>query len=77
VRVHSYSTIEDSVILPDVDIGQNCRIKHAIIGEGCRIPPNTVIGENRESDREHFYLSGEGVVLVTNDMLDSVFPHVA
>lgn len=77
VRVHSFSTIEDSVILPDVDIGQNCRIKHAIIGEGCRIPPNTVIGENRESDGEHFYLSGEGVVLVTNDMLDSVFPHVA
>jgi len=77
VRVHSFSTVEDSVILPDVDIGRDCIIKNAIIGEGCHIAPGTVIGENREADSRRFYVSDEGVILVTNDMFDPVLNHVA
>ncbi len=77
VRVHSYSTVEDSVILPDVDIGRGCIIKHAIIGEGCHIPPNTVIGVNKDVDSKRFSVSEEGVVLVTSDMLEQALTHVA
>lgn len=77
VRIHSYSTIDDSVILPDADVGRNCQIKRAIVGEGCRLPPKTVIGENREEDEKRFYVSDNGIVLVTQDMLEPVLTDVA
>jgi len=69
VRVHSYSTVEDSVVLPDVEIGRNCKIKNAVIDKGCVIPEGTVIGEDPEDDAERFHVSEGGVVLVTPEML--------
>ncbi|WP_305906791.1 glucose-1-phosphate adenylyltransferase [Methylomarinum sp. Ch1-1] len=69
VRVNSYSLVEDSVVLPDVNIGRHCRIKKAIIEKGCDVPEGTVIGENREEDERRFHVSPGGVVLVTSDML--------
>jgi glucose-1-phosphate adenylyltransferase len=69
VRVNSYSTVEDSVVLPEVNIGRHCRISKAVIDRGCHIPPNTVIGESLEEDRKRFYVSPGGVVLVTPDDL--------
>ena len=70
VKIHSFSSVEDSVILPNVDIARNCRIKKAVIDKGCRIPEGTVIGEDLAKDAERFHVSPGGVVLVTPDMLD-------
>jgi glucose-1-phosphate adenylyltransferase len=69
VRVHSYSLVEDSVILPDVEIEQNCRIKRCVIDKGTIIPEGTVIGENPEDDARRFYVSENGITLVTPEML--------
>jgi glucose-1-phosphate adenylyltransferase len=70
VRVHSYSEIEDSVLLPDVEVQRNCRIRKAIIDRGCIVPENTVIGHSREDDLARgFRVSEKGVVLVTREML--------
>jgi glucose-1-phosphate adenylyltransferase len=69
VRVHSYSTIDDTVILPRVVIGRHCRISRAIIDSDCRVPPKTVIGEYPEEDRKRFYVTPRGVVLVCPHML--------
>lgn len=69
VRVNPYSSVRDSVILPEVRIGEHCRINKAILDRGCRVPANTVIGEDVEKDRERFYVSPGGVVLVTPDQL--------
>lgn len=63
------STIKDSVILPKVNIGENCRITRAIIDKACVIPDNTVIGENAEEDRKRFHVTENGIVLVTPHML--------
>jgi len=68
--VRSYSTIEDSVVLPDVEIGRHCRLRKAIIDRGTVIAPNTVIGENSEDDRARgFRVTPSGIVLVTPEML--------
>lgn len=67
VRVNSYSVVKDSVILPEVNVGRHCRISKAVIDKGCKIPANTVIGEDIEEDRKRFYVSSGGVVLVTPD----------
>lgn len=69
VSVDCYTKIDSSVILPNVTIGRNCRIYHAVIDKGCIIPDGMVIGKDNEQDRERFYVSPTGVVLVTPDML--------
>jgi glucose-1-phosphate adenylyltransferase len=76
VRVNSYTTVNDSVILPDVDIGRNCRISSAVIDRGCHIPEGTVIGEDSELDAKRFHVSSRGVVLVTPEMLAQERHHV-
>lgn len=76
VRVNSYSKVEDSVILPDVTIGERCRITKAVIDKGCIIPDGTIIGENLEQDAKRFHVSEGGVVLVCPEMLGQEIHHV-
>lgn len=76
VRLNSYSEVNDSVILPDVDIGRHCRITKAVIDKGCKIPEGTIIGEDLEADAKRFLVSPGGVVLVTGEMLGQVLHYV-
>ena len=70
VRVHSYAYVEQTVVLPDVNVGRNVRIYRAIIDRGCDIPENMVIGANHGEDRQRgFRITDKGIVLVTPDML--------
>ena len=69
VHVHSYSDIEDSVILPNVEIGRNVVLRKVVIDKGARIPEGMQIGVNHDEDRKRFHVSERGVVLVTPDML--------
>lgn len=69
VRVNSYTTLQDTIVLPDATIGRHCRITKAIIERDCIVPESTIIGENRADDEKRFYVSEGGVVLVTPDML--------
>ncbi len=76
VRVHSYALVEESVVLPKVEIGRHCRIKKAVIDKGCKIPPGTVIGEDPVADAERFHVSEGGIVLVTPEMLGQELHYV-
>ena len=69
VRVHDYSTVDRSVILPRVRIGEKCVIRNAIIDAGAVVPDGTTIGVDPAQDRERFYVSENGVTLVTASML--------
>jgi glucose-1-phosphate adenylyltransferase len=69
-RVDSYSTVTDSVLLPDVTIGQHCRVNRTIVDRGAKIEDGTVIGEDHDADRERgFRVTESGLTLVTPDML--------
>ena len=76
VRVNSYTTVQDSIILPQVNIGRHCRITKAIIEKGCDIPEGTIIGEDRAEDERRFHVSPGGIVLVTPDMLGQKLHYV-
>lgn len=76
VYVRSYSYVEDCVVLPNVNIGERCRLKKVVFDSGCHVPPETVIGENLKEDAKRFYVSPGGVVLVTPDMLGQRTHHV-
>ena len=68
-RVREGSEISGSLLLPDVSIGRNCRIRNAVIDEGCVIPDGSAIGIDLETDAKRFHVSPGGVVLVTPEML--------
>ena len=65
VRIHSYSHIEDSVIMDWVEIGRGCKIRHAIIDKANVIPSGTQIGYDIEKDRERYTVSPNGVVVLS------------
>jgi glucose-1-phosphate adenylyltransferase len=69
VRVHDHSSIDRSVILPRVRVGERCVIRNAIIDEGTAIPDGMQIGVDAAADRQRFYVSEGGVTLVTASML--------
>jgi glucose-1-phosphate adenylyltransferase len=70
VHVHSYSKVDDSVILPRVNIGRHVQIRRAIIDSDCNIPDGMSIGINKKHDiARGFRLSKGGVVLVSKEML--------
>ena len=64
VRVNSYSIIEDSVLFDRAVIGRRARIRRAIIEKDVEIPQDMVIGYDLEHDRERFYVSDDGVVVI-------------
>jgi len=76
VEVHSYTTVEDSVVLPDVTIGRHCRLKKVVLDKGCVVPEGTVIGEDAEADAQKYEISPNGVVLVTPEMLGQTYRYV-
>jgi glucose-1-phosphate adenylyltransferase len=76
VVVREHSLIQDSILLPQVQIGKNCRISKAIVEKGCEVPEGTVIGENPDADKDRFYVSEGGVVLVTAEMLGQKLHYV-
>jgi glucose-1-phosphate adenylyltransferase len=70
VRVNSYGTVENAVVLPYVEIGQRSRISNAIIDAGVRIPRGLEVGADPEADARRFRRTSKGVCLITQPMID-------
>lgn len=70
VRVRSYSSVEWSVLLPEVTVGRGARLTRVVIDHGCDIPEGMVIGEDATLDAERFFRTERGITLVTQPMLD-------
>jgi glucose-1-phosphate adenylyltransferase len=72
VRVHSYASVEDSVVLPGVDIGRNVVLRRAVVEKNCRLPPGLQVGVDPQADRRRFDVSPKGIVLVVPEMLEAL-----
>ncbi len=70
VRVHSYSAIDEAVILPYVTIGSNVRLSRVVIDRGVTIPDDLIVGEDPVLDAERFRRTEKGVCLITQVMID-------
>ncbi len=75
VRVHSYCQIEDSVILPNVEIDRHVTIRRAVIDKYCRIPKGARIGIDHDEDRRRYHVTPHGITLVTPEMLGQRVHH--
>ena len=64
VRVHSFCTIEDSILMLGVQVGRHAKIRKAIIDRDVDIPRGATIGFNLEEDKRRHTVSENGVVVV-------------
>jgi glucose-1-phosphate adenylyltransferase len=64
VRINSYSSVTDCVLMDGVEVGRHSRLRRAIIDKRVQIPPGTVIGEDPEADRARFFVDESGVVVI-------------
>ena len=64
VRINSYASIEDSVLMESVEIGRHARVRNAIIDKYTVLLPRTRIGFDLEEDRKRFPVTESGIVVI-------------
>ena len=64
VYVHSYALVEDSVLMPGVDVGRNAVVRRAIIDKNVQIPAGARIGVDPVADKERFAVTDSGIVVI-------------
>ncbi len=64
VQLHSYTEVEDSILMNGVEVGRNAVVRRAILDKNVRIEPGAEIGVDLEADRRRFSVSDSGVVVV-------------
>ena len=69
-RAHSYSVLDQAVILPHCVIGRGARLSKVVVDRGVVIPDGLVVGEDPVLDAQRFRRTDNGVVLVTKSMID-------
>jgi glucose-1-phosphate adenylyltransferase len=76
VRVQNFCTIEDSVVLPNVQIGRGVVLKRAIVDKHCVVPEGLTAGLDRDADRQRFHVTERGVTLIVPEMLGQQVHHL-
>jgi glucose-1-phosphate adenylyltransferase len=71
VKAHSFSALEHAVVLPRVVVNRKARLKNCVIDSGVIIPEGLIVGEDPEEDGKWFRRSDNGIVLITQEMLDA------
>ena len=72
VRVNSFSSVENTVILPHTSVGRGCRLTNVVVDARVKIPDGLVVGEDPELDALRFRRTDKGICLITQPMLDRI-----
>jgi glucose-1-phosphate adenylyltransferase len=67
VVIHAGAEVFESVLMDNVDIGHDAKIRRAIIDKNVRIPAGSRIGYGDPSDRESGVVSATGIVVIPKD----------
>jgi glucose-1-phosphate adenylyltransferase len=72
VKMGSFSSVDEGLILPYCNIGRGARLSRVIVDSGVRIPDGLVVGEDPVLDATRFRRSEKGVCLITRDMIAKI-----
>ena len=64
VRMGDRSKINESIIFPNVTIGEDVILNRVIVDKHVEIAPGTQIGVNLEEDKKHFTVTESGIVVI-------------
>lgn len=64
VRVNSYSAIDDSILLPNAEIGRNCHLRRTIVCPNAKVLEGTRAGFDPDQDRARGYTVTESGITV-------------
>lgn len=72
VRVNSFSTIENAILMPQVQVARSVRLQNVIVDRGVSIPAGLIVGEDPDEDGRRFRRTENGVCLITQKMIDAL-----
>jgi len=64
VRIHSYSHVEESILMHGSSVGRYAHIRRAIVEKNVRIPEHAVIGYDLHEDAKRYRVTASGIVVV-------------
>ncbi len=64
VRVHTGSSVENSVIFDNCDIGRRAKVRRAILDKNVKVPEGAEIGYNLDADRQKYHVTESGIVVI-------------
>ena len=70
VKMGSFSSVDEGVILPYCNIGRGARLSRVILDFGVRIPEGLVVGEDPILDAKRFRRTENGVCLINKAMIE-------
>ncbi len=72
VRVNSFSSLNEAVVLPECVIGRGAHLSKVVLDRGVIIPEGLVVGEDPVLDAKRFRRTDRGVCLITQPMIDAL-----
>ena len=63
-HLHSFSSVEDSILLHGAEVHRDAVVRRAILDKNVRITEGVQIGVDLEADRERFHVSEGGIVVI-------------
>ena len=76
VHVQDCCDIQDSVILPNVEIGNNVILRRTIVDKNCHLPGGLTAGVDAEADRKRFHVTERGVTVIVPESLGQRVHHL-
>jgi glucose-1-phosphate adenylyltransferase len=64
VYVHAGAELDECIVFDNCDIGRRAKLRRCILEKNVRIPEDTVIGYDLAKDRERYFVSESGIVVV-------------
>jgi len=76
VRVQDFCNIEDCVILPNAEIGNNVTLRRTIVDTRCRLPDGLTAGLDAAADRKRFHVTERGITMIVPESLGQRVHHL-